>query len=266
MFQSTCVLCRVYRPNLEGHYPDQEQTCDYSRRRLERDRMDVLSMFRRLSELDEELVGTRSLDDGRPKDPVAALLPMANTPGRSKKPSVSGSKDRQLPINVQVVDLLRDASTKSVTADDDQIGSFSVATILYGWANYWRLSFERSVTPLPLRTPELGRWIGQRLEAFAEQDPEIWRFAETLMGLKSQLRSALGEQTPKAIVMWGVPCRRCDSMSTLVLDPEDPDSYRECSNEACRLLMTEAEYKAWLIEIVEGMKREHGAVATGDAV
>jgi hypothetical protein len=254
MSQATCVLCRVYRPKLEAHYPDRAQTCDYGRRRLERDRMDVLSMFRRLAEQDEELIGTRDTAEGTPKDPVAALMPMANTPGRSKKPSVSGSKERQLPINVEVVDLLRDASWREPLAHEDQVGSLSVATMLYGWANHWRLSLENTVTPLPLRVPELMKWIGYRLGRFAEEDPEIWRFAEVLVGLKGQLRSALGEQTPKPEVMWGVPCRRCDTVSTLVLDPDDPDRYRECSNDQCGLLMTEDEYKAWLIEIVETMR------------
>jgi hypothetical protein len=256
MSQTTCVLCRVYRPKLEAHYPDRAQTCDYGRRRLERDRMDVLTMYRRLAEQDEELVGTRDTADGLPKDPIAALMPMANTPGRSKKPSVSGSKERQLPINVEVVDLLRDASWREPSVHEDQVGTLSIATVLHGWANYWRLSVEGSVSPLPLRVPDLMKWIGYRLARFADEDPEIWRFAETLIGLKGQLRSALGEQTPKPEVMWGVRCRRCDTVSTLVLDPDDPDRYRECSNEQCGLLMTEDEYKAWLIEIVETMRRD----------
>lgn len=218
--------------------------------------MDVLSMFRRLAEQEQELIGTRSTDEGLPKDPIAALMPMANTPGRSKKPSVSGSKERQLPINVEVVDLLRDASWHEPSVHEDQVGTLSVATVLHGWANYWRLSLEHAVTPLPMRVPELMKWIGYRLAVFADKDPEIWRFAEVLVSLKGQLRSALGEQTPKPEVMWGVRCPRCDSVSTLVLDPDDPDRYRECSNRECKQLMTEAEYKAWLIEIVETMRRD----------
>lgn len=256
MSKPTCVLCKVYRPHLEGHYPDRAQTCDYGRRRLERDRMDVLSMFHRLSEQETELIGTRDTEAGTPKDPISALMPMANTPGRSRKPSVSGSKDRQLPINVQVVDLLRDASWHAPAVGEDQVGILSVATQLYGWANYWRLSLEHSVTPLPYSTPKLMQWIGYRLTKLADEDPEIWRFAEVLIGLKGQLRSALGESTPKPEVMWGVRCRRCDAVSTLVLDPDDPDRYRECSNEGCGLLMTEDEYKAWLVEIVEELRRQ----------
>ncbi len=257
MSHTTCVLCQVYRPKVEGHYPDRDrQTCDYGRRRLERDRMDVLSMYRRLAEQEEELVGTRSTDQGLPKDPIAALMPMANTPGRSKKPSVSGSKERQLPINVEVVDLLRDASWREPSAHEDQIGHLSVATVLYGWANYWRLSIDRTVTPVPLRVPELMKWIGYRLTRFVDEDPEIWRFAEVLIGLKGQLRSALGEQAPKPEVMWGVRCRRCDAVSTLVLDLDDPDRYRECTSPGCGVLMTDDEYKAWLVEIVETLRAE----------
>lgn len=268
MSQTTCVLCRVYRPNLESHYPDRKQTCDYGRRRLERDRMDVLSMYRRLAEQEDELVGTRSTAAGLPKDPIAALMPMANTPGRSKKPSVSGSKDRQLPINVEVVDLLRDASWRSAPEGEDQVGSLSVATILYGWANYWRTSLERSVSALPYGTPDLMKWIGYRLTVFADQDPEIWRFAEVLIGLKGKLRSALGEAIPKPVVMWGVQCRRCNAVSTLVLDPDDPDRYRECTNSGCGLLMTETEYQDWLIEVVESLrdKRHANGFAKGGRV
>lgn len=264
MSQTTCVLCQTYRPKLENHCPDRAQTCEYGRRRLDTDRLDLASMYRRLveSRATDELIGTRDSADGTPKDPIAALMPMANTPGRSKKPSVSGSRERQLPIDVEIVDLLRDANPGYPSSGQDQIGTLSVATILHGWANHWRLSIDRSVTPIPLTAEALMQWIGPRLSRYVEVDSEIGRFAEVLVGLKGQLRHALGEQTPKPEVMWGVPCRRCDTVSSLVLDPEDPDRYRECTNDGCGLLLTEEEYKAWLVQIVEDLRRDR--LAAGD--
>jgi hypothetical protein len=223
-------------------------------------------MYRRLAEQEQELVGTRMTEDGTPRDPIAALLPMANTPGRSKKPSVSGSKERQLPINVTVVDLMAPATWGPLKSGPDQVGALSVATVLAQWIERWQELYEPQSQFYALTAPTLLKWLAYRLDSFADRDPDIGLFAEDLSTLKTQLRAALGEATPKPLVMWGVPCRRCDTVSTLVLDPEDPDHYRECSNESCGLLMTEDEYKAWLVEIVEKLRAERERVAEGAVV
>lgn len=267
MLEPFCVLCPVYHPSSERHAPDRFQTCPYGRRRLERDRLAVLSMFNRLDGFPgEQIVDDRVGPDGRPRDMISLLLPMAVTPSASKKPSVSGSKERQLPINVQIVDLMAPATWGPLKQGHDQVGVISVATMLAQWIERWQALYEPDSKFFAVYAGTLMNWIGYRLERFADHDPNIDMFAEGLLHLKSQLRTALGEQEPKPIVMWGVPCRRCDQVSTLVLDPEDPDYYRECSDKDCGLLMTEDDYKAWLIEVVEGLRKEREDVAAGAEV
>lgn len=258
MVETYCVLCAVYHPESDRHFPDRTQTCESGRRRLERDRLAVRSMYLRLMEEEQILADERTRgDDGPPCDPISAALPMAVTPGLSRKPSVSGSRERQLPINVNVVDLTAPAQIGDVVDTyGDQVGLLSVASTLWPWVDVWRQHLYHSPVA-PSRDPlALLDWIGARLEALCEQEPAIGDFAEELTGLRGALRHALGEATPAPVVMWGVPCRRCDRVSTLVLDPEDPDSYRECTAAGCGVLMTEREYKDWLVEYVERLRAE----------
>lgn len=257
MSETTCVLCPVYYPGAELHAPDRSQTCDVGRRRLERDRLSVLSMYRRLVEQEEEIADRRvSEQTGQPLDPIAAALPMAPTPSPSKAPAVTGSRERQIPINVTVVDLTAPARPGAVSDPwGDQVGHLSVATVLYEWVQHWR---DPHGSTTPVTTERLMKWLAPRIERIADLDPAIVDFAAELIELKGHLRHALGESAPKPVVMWGVPCRRCNAVSTLVLDQEDPNRYRECSAPSCGVLMTEVEYKEWLVKIVENLREDRG--------
>lgn len=271
MIEPNCVLCQVYYPGAEPHAPDRSQTCADGRHRLERDRVAVLSMYHRLAEQEDTIADERLREGGRPADPIAALLPMAPTPGVSKKPAVSGSKERQLPINVSVVDLLAPVQTGAVSDPyGDQVGHLSVATVLWSWMESWQERLFPGSRVRPLTAPPMLVWIGFRLEEIAEREPAIADFAAELAELKAHLRHALGENAPKPVVMWGIPCKRCDTVSSLVWDPDDPKRYRECTTDDCRVLMTEDEYKIWLIELVETLRKkdapEKPALAARDAV
>lgn len=265
MLEPSCVLCQVYHPKADKHAPDRNWTCERGRRRLRSDLESIRSMFVRIREEEAEVIGTRYTMDGAPRDPLAVLMPMANTPGRSKNPSVSGSKEKQVPINVNVIDLTAPANPQRPVdyMDPDQIGHVGVADALYEWAASWQNMLTQGQGQLkpPLEAVKLIEWMNPRLEMVWDLDRGIWQFANMLLSIKSALRGALDENDPRPIVMWGVACRRCNSMSTLVLDPEDPDRYRECSLEGCRLLMTEEEYKAWLVELVEMLREEREALA-----
>jgi hypothetical protein len=109
MSVSFCVLCAFYYPDAERHLPDRTQTCETGRRKLERDRLTVRSMYLRLAEPEPTVWATRWVDrDGRlslVQDEVADALPAAPVPARSRAPQVTGSRERQLPIDVDQVDL-----------------------------------------------------------------------------------------------------------------------------------------------------------------
>lgn len=266
MFEPTCVLCPVYHPDAEANVPDHSQTCPSCRRRLERDRASVRALYLRLLEVEDEIADTRLGDrivwhsdnsvsrlTDVPRDPIAALMPMAPTPGRSRKPSVSGSKERQLPINVNRIDLLAPGKPWEIhDVYGDQVGVLSVATVLGRWAEHWLLTYWEGVLHASRDALTLLDWMGgYRLEFICDREPDLPRFAQDLALLRSQLRSELGDTAPKPAVMWGVPCKRCDRVSTLKLDPDDEHHYRECSMDDCGLLMTEDEYLAWVLVVVE---------------
>lgn len=266
MAETHCVLCRVYHPGAELHPPDRVQTCEGGRRRLEHDRVAVLSMYQRLTEQEAVVADERTDASGRARDPIAAALPMAPTPSLSKKPAVSGSRERQLPINVALLDLTAPAHAETVSGPlRDQLGHRGVATVLYEWVSYWKDVTYPDEAPAPLTADKLLKWIGDRLSRLTDEAEGLDAFAEDLAKLKSDLRHALGESAPKPVVMWGVPCRRCNTISSLVWDPEDPDHYRECSAAGCGLLMSEGEYRSWLVEVVESMRSQPG-LAEGASV
>jgi hypothetical protein len=257
MSVSFCVLCAFYYPDAERHLPDRTQTCETGRRKLERDRLTVRSMYLRLAEPEPTVWATRWVDrDGRlslVQDEVADALPAAPVPARSRAPQVTGSRERQLPIDVDQVDLTAGAQVGTVSdPHGDQTGYLSVATVLYDWVTGWREQYFPTETPPVADAVVLLDWLGGvRLEILCETDPEVAEFAEQLAGLRRALRNTLHETPPRPAVMWGVPCKRCRKVSTLTLDPDDPDRYRECGIPGCGLLLTEAEYREHLVAEVE---------------
>lgn len=254
MEESVCALCAVYHPHADPHRPERGMACDSSRARLEHDRLAVRAMYLRLLEEQPDLAEAQ--------DPVSVALPMAAVPSRSTQPRVSGSRERQLPIRTDVVDLTASVQEGAVRdPNGDQVGQLSVASVLHSWVRRWRDDlFPSHRLPEPEAVALLD-WLGStRLDRIADTDPAVGDFADELGRLRSALRRALGETTPRPEVMWGVPCRRCDRVSTLVLDLDDPRRYRECRAAGCGLLLTEAEYKSWLVDIVEKLRgqRETG--------
>lgn len=256
----TCLLCAVYNHSTEPQHADREQTCPRCRLQLEHDLSAVWSMHGRATEAEAEIRDDRRRADGGFRESVARLLPMAATPPPSSQPRVSGTRERSIPINVRLLDLLGPARTLHVeyAYADDQIGDASIASMLYAWGGRWQESvFSHQRLPKPT-VDALMTWIsGVRLEIVMERDPKIGLFAWQLRSIRRTLQGLLGDTVPYPQVMWGVPCRRCDLVSTLVLDHEDPDHYRECT--ACGLLLTEEEYRTWLKLIVQGLR--HGGPA-----
>lgn len=254
MSEQICILCNFYTPRAETHRPDRTRTCQVGRRRLERDRLAVRAMYLRLIEEQPDLIGA--------KDAISVLMPMAITPGKSNKPQVTGTREKQLPINVDAFDLTAAAQVGPVHDErGDQTGRLSVATVLNEWVAGWHQQFFSAETcPVP-DAVRLLDWLGGiRLELLCEVDPGIADFARELGELRNQLYGALGESEPPPAVMWGVPCPRCNTVSQLKLKLDDPNRYRECDN--CGKLLTEAEYKDWLkVRVEQERAKIRGGVA-----
>lgn len=242
MNERICVLCAHYHPRADPHAPDRGQTCAGGRRRLEHEVMTLRLSYRRLTDLADREAGA--------KDGASQQLPAAPIPATSKQPNVSGSRERQILVG-DIADLTAPAQTGSVSDPyGDQVGHHSVATVLNEWVATWHERyFSNQTRPAPTVEGLLGWLLGVRLELVCDADSAICDFAAEVSDLRGLIRYHLGESTPKKQPMWGVACPRCDMMSQLMLDPEEPDRYRECGN--CGKLMTQDEYHAHLRKLVD---------------
>ncbi|GAA3750628.1 hypothetical protein [Micromonospora maritima] len=123
MIEHACVLCAVYRRDAEPRQYERAQADDGCRRRLDGEIVDVRDLFLRLANPEAPDVDDRTYEaydsQGefiglRRADPTSVFGGMAPTPARSAQPSVSGSRERQLPINPDIVDLLAPARSGGV--------------------------------------------------------------------------------------------------------------------------------------------------------
>lgn len=124
MIEHACLLCAIYRRDAEPRQYERAQVDEGCRHRLGSEIADVRDLFLRLANPDPVEVDDRVYElhdvDGLPTgefrraDPTSLFGGMAPTPGRSKQPIVSGSRERQLPINADIADLLAPARGGSV--------------------------------------------------------------------------------------------------------------------------------------------------------
>jgi Zn ribbon nucleic-acid-binding protein len=239
---SICVLCAYYHPRADPHPADRSQTCINGRRRLEHELMVLGSSYRRLLEM--------QVDDTGAKDAASKSLPAGPVPAPSRQPSVSGSKERRIPLT-DVADLTAPAQIGAVHDPfGDQVGHHSVATVLNEWVTAWHERFfGNQKRPAPTVEALLAWLIGVRMDLICDADEAVVDFAVELRDLRAAIYGHLGENKRKPQPMWGVACPRCNLTSQLMLDPEDPDHYRECAN--CGKLMTQDEYHAHLVKWVD---------------
>jgi hypothetical protein len=244
MSQPTCILCAYYHPKAEPHAPEPGwQTCLSGRDRLEHELFSLRSAFLRL---DEEV----AVETGA-KDAISQLLPGAPTPSPSNQPSVSGSRERRLPIDAARIDLLLPVVPGYVRDPHrDQVGHLSVATVLNEWVAAWHDRWYPHERYPRTDAVSLIDWIRQtRLQTIAHHEEALADFADEIRELRGRLRSVFGETKTKPVAMWGVPCPHCKLISQLMLDPDDPDHYRECAN--CGAMLSRSEYLQHLRDIID---------------
>lgn len=256
MSQPTCILCAYYHPRADPHAPEPGwQTCLIGSRRLEHDLLGIRAAYLRL---DEEVAAEPGA-----RDTISQLLPGAPTPSPSNQPRVAGSRERRLPIDAERLDLLLPVVPGYVRDPrHDQIGHHSVATLLNEWVAEWHDRWHYHESYPRTDAIHLIDWIlaPTRLQRICQEAEALADFAEELRGLRSRLRYALGDVEKKPVIMWGVSCPRCQLVSQLRLDPEDPDNYRECGS--CGLMLSRDEYLQHLRDLVD-QHRQRGDVARG---
>lgn len=236
MPEHVCVLCRFYRPEAEPRHAD--TVCPGDRLRLERDLLAIAGLFRRVLDGDDVDGDDRWYQpvggDGEPtgelrrRDPVAGLLPAGSIAARVHRPSVTGSREAPLPINVDAVDLTAASRAGVPTGDPrDQVGFLPVATVLDMWARHFRDCL-RPNFHLPKATVEdLVGFLDKHLpDAVAHLPHSLPGFAADLRALGMALRQILRDTDPAPQPLLGVRCGHCKTMSTLV--PWPTGEYVEC--------------------------------------
>lgn len=251
MSQPTCILCAYYHPDADLHAPEPGwQVCVPAQRRLEHELLSIRSSYRRLDEAIDAEPGAR--------DAISQILPGAPTPSPSNQPRVAGSREKQLPISAERIDLLLPVVPGYVRDPRrDQIGHHSVATVLNEWVAEWHDRWYYHEHYPQTTALALIDWIvtPPRLMRVCQEGEALADLADELRGLRARLRYALGDAEKKPVIMWGVSCPRCELVSQLKLDPEDPDHYRECGN--CGLMLSRTEYLQHLRNLVDAHRSRH---------
>lgn len=192
-------------------------------------------------------------------DPVAHPLTAGPISGAAAAPHVSGTGVAPVPVRVDVVDLLAAARPASrallargvLGLDEDQVGHLSAATILDTYVRDWAAVRGEGLPATP-DVHTLCRWLLDRLDWACVEWLRVDEFADELRELHAALSAAAGE-LPARPEPRDRECPRCD-MPTLVLDLDT--GYTECTDEDCRALLTEDEYRDYLRALLDRVRSD----------
>ncbi len=273
---TACRTCPVYRPDSDPRLPHRPLVCDGDRALLDRHLYDIANLHADLTNDEPPLIDTRQHErfgtayfpDGirhvfsrglRPSDPVARLGGVAPINSRTRQPTVSGSRERPIPIDAATFDLKAGARVPNPSPaakgwPEDQIGRLSTATVLDQWARDIRDTLHPGQHLPPATVDQLVAWLRSRVDDICDQHPAIAEFAEEIRTLRSALRAAAGEVEPQPERCDGVPCRRCDLMTLYRHAGGDV----ECVNPDCRAINREDEYQDWVKTLAVEQTRASG--------
>lgn len=191
----------------------------------------------------------------RPADPVAYHLTSGTSSSPSRGGPVSGSKEQQLPIRVDPLDLAAAARGLSARAelDVDAIGHVAVASTLDFWVQDWRDArggLEGRPSPF---VPALSSWLLRRVDDAMDTHSAIDEFFHDIRSAHGALRGQLGlVDVPD--YKRGVPCPKCETLS---LFRDNGSDWIECGY--CRKLLKLTEYDAYVAALAAQARREKAA-------
>ncbi len=273
-----CIVCPALYPDRDPRQPEGGKVCDGCRFRISRDLADISRYTRLLlnpdpveyddrwyeatgHEWDQATEAWIPFVEDRRNDPLGALGGVAPIPSRTKQPSVSGSREKPVPVRVDVLDLTGPARQFNPTRDradqpnqkpDDAAGHLSAATVLDSWARDWRDVLFPDLHLPPATVDELVRWFrvgadhdnpGTRIDEACDSHSAIDEFADEIHRLRQALRRAAGETEPQPQPCIGVECQRC-SLRTLYWRTDGTGGV-ECVNPDCMRLYDLESFRLW---------------------
>lgn len=174
--------------------------------------------------------------------------------GKSAGGRVSGSKERQLPIRVDPLDLAAPARNVWLLGED-QVGHISVASILDFWARDWREARGgRERLPDPY-VPALAAWLLRRADDAMDSHPAIDEAWHDVRRIYGALRAQLGLiEVPD--YKRGVPCPACAALTLVRYEASD---WVECASPGCGALLTPEQYNEHVAALAAQIRREKAA-------
>jgi hypothetical protein len=267
-----CTTCPVLRPDSTPRDPHTPPVCDGDRRLLNRWLGEIADLHADLSQPEEPVIDQRRSErwtrDHKNRlrnrgimwnDPLAPLGGVSPINSRSKQPSVTGSRERPIPINTSVVDLTAVRRAHNLTSRapaDDQIGHLPVATVLDEWARDIR---DQALPDHHLPEPAVDQqimWLRVRLDIICDRHPDVAGFAESIRVLRGALRVAAGQTDPQPERCDGVPCKRCDLLTLF----RQADGDVHCITPDCQAVLRDEEYQEWVATLAAELRikqRQH---------
>lgn len=173
--------------------------------------------------------------------------PVAPSGSPGKGGPVSGSRDRPIPIRVDLFDLTH-AGGWPETLDHDQVGHIPVWMTLETWARDWS-TFRAMGEAADRSVPGLCRWMWERVDDMCDEHPGIDECFRDIRSLRGAMLAQLG-QVEIPDYKKGVPCKQCNALALVRHNGED---FIECGE--CPAVLTPDEFDTWVRGVAAAVKK-----------
>lgn len=167
---------------------------------------------------------------------LAEPLSPSGSPGKGGP--ISGSKDRPIPIRVDLFDLTHAGGWPELV-DEDQVGHIPVWMTLQTWARDWS-TFRAMGEAGDQTVPGLCRWMWERVDDMCDEHAAVDEAFQDIRRLYGTLYAQLG-LFEKPDYKYGVPCRQCNALALVRHNGSD---YVECGE--CPAVLTPDEFDIWV--------------------
>jgi hypothetical protein len=179
--------------------------------------------------------------------------PLAPSGSPGKGGPVSGSKDRPIPIRVDLFDLTNAGGWPEVL-DEDQVGHLPVWMTLQTWARDWS-TFRAMGEAGDQSVPGLCHWMRERVDDMCDEHEAIDEAFADIRRLHGAMRTQLGLiDIPD--YKHGVPCRNQACNALALVRPNGSD-FIEC--QECPSVLTPGEYDTWVRALAAAARKEKAA-------
>jgi hypothetical protein len=180
---------------------------------------------------------------------LAEPLDPSGSPGKGGP--VTGSRDRPVPIRVDLFDLTH-AGAQAWLEGADQVGHIPVWMTLETWARDW-FTFRNMGEAADRTVPGLCHWMWERVDDMCDEHDAIDECFHDIRRLHGTVKAQLGDVDVPDYKR-GVPCRQCNALALVRRAGED---FIECGE--CPAVLTPEEYDRWVRALASAMKKEKAA-------